>query len=282
MNPKTLIVAAWAAGLTSLCACKSSGDRVQTRAEAGHEPSAEVYVSSPAEATRAGSPSDFDELLHKYVRGEFVDYAGWKANAGDMERFDAFLRWQGDADPAAMSREEKIAFYVNAYNAACVKLILDHYPVHSPLDIDGFFDKEKHKFKVGGEMLSNPQIEYDRLVPLGDARAHFAIVCADRGCPPLRNAAYTGAGIDQELEAASQRFVSDKRNLVCDASKKELQVSKLFEWYGKDFTADSKRPAAKPELYLVNWAQGDCRSLLVSGDYAVKIIEWNWTLNEKR
>ena len=208
--------------------------------------------------------------------------AGWKANAEDMARFDAFMKWQGDADVKSMSQEEKVAFYCNAYNAICMKVCLDHYPLHSPLDVDGFFDKEKNKFKVAGEDLSCSGVEYDRLVPLGDMRAHFAIVCSDRGCPPLWNAAYTGAGIDQELEAASRRFVADKRNLVVDKAKKEVQISKLFEWYGKDFTADAKRPAGKPELYLLNWAEGDAKSVLAAGGYSVKIIEWNWTLNEKR
>jgi hypothetical protein len=216
------------------------------------------------------------------VKGDFVDYAAWSSNPADMARFDSFLAWQGDADVQSMSKDEKIAFYINAYNAICIKLCLDAYPLHSPLDVDGFFDKEKHKFKVGGEMLSNGNVEYDRLVPLGDMRMHFAVVCSDRGCPPLQNTAYTGAGLNGELEAASRRFVADKRNLVADKAKKEIQISKLFEWYGKDFVSDPARPAAKPEQYLAQWAEGDAKALLASGDYTVKIIEWNWTLNEKR
>jgi hypothetical protein len=239
-------------------------------------------AQASAETAAVGGPADYDSLLKKYVKGDFLDYAGWKANAADMARFDAFLRWQGDADVKSMTAEEKKAFYVNAYNAVCIKLCLDHYPLHSPLDIDGFFDKEKNKFRVGGEELSNSNIEYDRLVPMGDMRAHFAIVCSDRGCPPLQGAAYTGAAIDQELDAAAKRFVADKRNLVVDPAKKEVQISKLFEWYGKDFVSDPKRPAAKPELYLLTWAGEDAKSVLASGGYTVKIIEWNWTLNEKR
>ena len=251
---------------------------------ASGEPTAPAAAPEAAasEVPAVGGPADYDALLRKYVKGEWVDYAGWKANAADMARFDAFMRWQGDADVKSMSTDEKIAFYINAYNACCIRLVLEHYPVHSPLDIDGFFDKEKHKYKVGGEYLSNSAIEYDRLVPIGDQRAHFAIVCADRGCPPLQAAAYTGAALDQELEAASHRFVADKRNLIVDPAKKEVQISKLFEWYGKDFVSDPKRPAAKPELYLQSWTTGDAKAVLASGEYTLKIIEWNWTLNEKR
>jgi hypothetical protein len=238
--------------------------------------------SAPPAETAVGGPGDWDALLKKYVKGEWVDYAGWSSNRADMERLNAFLAWQGEADVKSMTKAEKIAFYVNAYNAINVKICLDHYPIHSPLDVEGYFDKEKHKFKVGGEELSGPAVEYDRLVPLGDQRAHFAIVCSDRGCPPLSNAAYTGANIDAELEAASRRFVADKRNLVVDPKTKEVQISKLFEWYGKDFVSDPDRPAKKPELYLLYWAEGDAKSVLAAGGYTVKIIEWNWTLNEKR
>jgi hypothetical protein len=67
-----------------------------------------------------------------------------------------------------------------------------------------------------------------------------------------------------------------------DPKTKEVQISKLFEWYGKDFVSDPDRPAKKPELYLLYWAEGDAKSVLAAGGYTVKIIEWNWTLNEKR
>ena len=244
---------------------------------------ADAPAAPPIQAATvvAGGPADYDALLQKYVKGEFVDYAGWKADAADLARFDAFLEWQGDADVAAMPRNDQIAFYVNAYNACCIKGILDHYPVHAPVDVDGYFDKLK--FRVGGEDLTINNIEYDRLIPrYRDMRAHFALVCSDRGCPPLRNAAYTGATLDQDLEAAARRFVADKRNLVVDPAKKEVQVSKLLEWYGKDFTSDPNRPAAKPELFLMSWADESTRALLASGDYQVKVIEWSWTLNEKR
>jgi hypothetical protein len=262
-----------AGAAVAVAGCASHG-------EAGR-PAAAPPASALAPASAPADASDYDALLAKRVSDGMVDYAGWKADPVDMARFDSFLRWQGDADVRSMSLDEKIAFYVNAYNACCIKLCLDHYPLHSPLDVEGFFDKDKNRFRVGGENLSPAEIEYDRLVPLQDMRAHFAIVCSDRGCPPLRAAAYHGATIDQELEDASRRFVLDKRNLIVDPKTKQVQISKLFEWYGKDFTSDPKRPAAKPELYLLNWAEGDAKSVLAGGGYELKIIEWNWTLNEK-
>src|SRR5437867_1448691 len=105
-------------------------------------------VAKPAQVP-AGGPQDWDAILQKYVKGDFFDYAGLSRDRADLARLDAFLRWQAGADVASMSRPEQIAFYINAYNACCVKAILDHYPVHSPHDVDGFFDKPK--FQVAGE-----------------------------------------------------------------------------------------------------------------------------------
>jgi hypothetical protein len=107
------------------------------------------------------------------------------------------------------------------------------------------------------------------------------VVCSDRGCQPLKPGAYTGASLDKDLEAAARKFVSDERYFKADPEKKEVQISKIFEWYGEKFTQDPDRPAAKPELYLLPWLDGDAKELLSSGGYDLKVIEWNWTLNEK-
>jgi hypothetical protein len=235
---------------------------------------------SPAAVAAAG-PDAWDALLRTYVQGDYVDYAAWRANPADLARLDAFLAWQASANPKAMSREDQIAFYINAYNSLNVKMILDAYPVHSPVDIDGYFDKKK--FRVAGEDLTVSEVEYDRLIAnYQDMRAHFAVVCSDRGCLPLRAGAWRGATLDEDLEAAARKFASDPRHFKVDHDKKVVEISKIFEWYGPKFTKDPKRPAAKPELFLLPYVDAKTRALLESGDYTLKIIEWNWTLNEKR
>jgi hypothetical protein len=228
----------------------------------------------------AGGPADYDAILQKYVRGDNFAYGELKANAADMARFDAFLRWQAEAKVEEMPRGDQIAFYINAYNSCCIKAILDHYPVHSPMDIDGFFDKLK--FEVAGEKLTVSEVEYDRLIAnYKDMRAHFAVVCADRGCLPLKKGAYAGETLDADLDAAAKKFVSDERHFKIDPEKKEVHISKIFEWYGEKFTKDPTRPAERPERYLMPWASPEAKALLGSDDYQLRIIEWNWTLNEK-
>jgi len=229
-----------------------------------------------------GTLADYDAILKKYVKGDYFQYGKLKENKQDLARFDRYLRWQANADVKKMSRADQIAFYINAYNSCCIKAILDHYPVHTPKDVDGFFDKLK--FEVAGEKLTISEIEYDRLIAnYKDMRAHFAVVCADRGCLPLKASAYTGSSLDKDLESAAKRFVTDERHFKVDKVSGEIQISKIFEWYGPKFLNDPERPVASdnPELYLTHWVDKDVRGILESGKYNLKIIEWNWTLNEK-
>ena len=239
-----------------------------------------VWLVLFATAALAGGPEDYDYILQKYVKGDYMDYAALVKNKDDRQRLDAFMDWQAKADLVPMTRDDKIAFYINAYNSANIKAIVDNYPVHSPLDIPGYFDKLK--YRVAGEDLTISEIEYDRLIAAHkDMRAHFAVVCSDRGCMPLRGVAWKGKSLHADLETVSRQFVKDERQFKIDYDKKEVWISKIFEWYGKKFTQDPDRPAAKPELFVLPYVDDKAKALLASGDYTLRIIEWNWTLNEK-
>lgn len=230
----------------------------------------------------AGTAADYDTIVKKYVSGDYFNYKALKENSKDLAQFERFLKWQASADVKQMSRDDQIAFYINAYNACCIKAVLDQYPIHSPMDIDGFFDKLK--FNVAGEYLTVSEIEYDRLIAnYLDMRAHFAVVCADRGCLPLKPGAYNGKNLNADLEAAAKKFVTDERHFKVDHEKKEVQISKIFEWYGEKFLKDPKLKveSGKPERYLSHWVDEETKKLLESGGYSLKIIEWNWTINEK-
>lgn len=239
-----------------------------------------IWLVLCATMALAGGPEDYDYILQKYVKGDYVDYAALVKNKEDRGRLDAFMDWQAKADAAAMTRDDRIAFYINAYNSANIKAVVENYPIHSPIDIPGYFDKLK--FKVAGEDLTISEIEYDKLIAAHkDMRAHFAVVCSDRGCMPLRGVAWKGKSLHADLETVSRQFVKDERQFKIDYDKKEVWISKIFEWYGKKFTQDPDRPAAKPELFVLPYVDDKEKTLLASGDYTLRIIEWNWTLNEK-
>ena len=269
MRNNSLIICAMTAVAAILAVPSANG------ADKKIKPAAAAEEKKPA--ARDGAAA-YDLILRKYVTDGKFGYANLLANKADMATFKKFMDWQAKADVKAMSKEEQIAFYINAYNSCCIQAILDHYPVHSPSDVPGFFDL---KFKVGGEELAISAIEYERLIAAHkDMRAHFAVVCADRGCQPLKPSAWTGAALNDDLEAAAKQFVSDKNYFFVDKEKGEINISKIFEWYGEKFTKDAQRPVEKPELFLLPWLSGDAKALLESGKYKLKIIEWNWTLNE--
>nr|MDQ5872563.1 DUF547 domain-containing protein [Acidobacteriota bacterium] len=124
-------------------------------------------------------PAPFDAVLAARARGGGFDYRG--ATGQDRKRLAAYLANLGDARPSAMTADEKKAFYVNAYNAMAIGIVLDRYPIRSIRDVAGAFTKIERK--VGGEILSLDRIE-NKLRALGDPRFHFAIVCVSESCPP--------------------------------------------------------------------------------------------------
>ena len=277
MRNNTLILCAAVAVAAILATPFASAQEKKT--PPAKKPAAEAATKGKGKTAPDSGAAAYDMILKKYVKDGKFGYAALKASKADMAAFKKFMDWQAKADVKAMSREEQIAFYINAYNSCCIQAILDHYPVHSPNDVPGFFDKLK--FTVGGEELTISLIEYERLIAnYKDMRAHFAVVCADRGCQPLKPGAWTGASLNDDLEAAAKQFVSDKKYFSVDKEKGEINISKIFEWYGEKFTKDPERPAAKPELFLLPWLSGDAKEMLESGKYKLKIIEWDWVLNE--
>ena len=90
-------------------------------------------------AEDSGTSEHWHYIVDKYVVGDYFDYAALAKSNRDKQTLDKHMQWQSEADVKSWSRESQIAFYINAYNSACVKTIVDHYPVHSPMDIDGFF-----------------------------------------------------------------------------------------------------------------------------------------------
>jgi len=232
--------------------------------------------------------ADLEAVLAAFVKDGRVDYAGLKADAAALARFEKYLAYQATAPVATFSWADQVAFYINAYNVCCLKMILDRWPVKGPMDPafgkdgEAFFTGTKHP--VAGESLTVSELEYDRLIArYRDMRAHFAVVCADRGCFPLRAGAWVGADLDAQLEATARRFVADPRHFAIDRAAKKVRISKIFEWYGPKFLRDPKRPVEgrRPELYLAPWLDEPSRDFLRAGDYTVEIIEWDWTVNAR-
>lgn len=224
-----------------------------------------LFVNLNLFSQTAPSHVGLDSLLQKYVSetGK-VDYKGLKTNKDALYAYCQILTENPVQED--WSREEKLAYWINAYNAFTLKLIVDNYPTKSIMNFDGGKTWDVRRIKLGDKKYSLNQIENDIIRPqFKDPRIHFAVNCAAKSCPPLWNRAYTAVKLDSTLEARTRAFINDPNFNTLTASK--ASVSKIFEWYAADF-GDLKK-------YLNKYAATQLR-----GTALVGFKEYDWGLNE--
>ncbi len=227
--------------------------------------------------------SGWDALLKKYVdeRGN-VEYAKWKASATDQKALDDYiLQLSAAAFPASATQAEKLAFWVNAYNAVTVKGILREYPTTSirnhTAKLYGYNIWKDLQLLVGGKAYSLEGIEHEVLRKMGEPRIHFAIVCASIGCPRLLNEAYTAKKLDDQLTLNAQAFFADPTKFNADPRSGTIQVSPILSWFAGDFGEDTAAQMKTVAPYVPATAQ----SLAKSGRARVSYLEYDWGLNDR-
>ena len=231
--------------------------------------------SGPAESKTAVDHSIYADLLRKYVNNGMVDYAGFKA---EENRLDTYLKVLEQIDPGKLNRNEQFAFYLNAYNAWTIKLILSGYPgIKSIKDLGSIFRSPwKKKFvQINRDTITLDDIEHNILRPkYKDPRIHFSVNCASLSCPPLITEPYRGAILDKQLDSATIAFLNnpDRNRLDGDT----LYVSRIFKWYSEDFNNDVYG-------FFLNYANDSLREQLMAkrDDIKIEYLEYNWSLNEK-
>ena len=214
-------------------------------------------------------------LLEKYVKQGQVDYRGFKT---DEAKLDQYLKVLEKTDSKSLSRNERFAFYTNAYNAWTIKLILSGYPgVKSIKDLGSIFKSpwEKKICRIDGDIISLDNIEHKILRPrFKDPRVHFAINCAALSCPPLISEPYRGNTLDRQLDDAARAFINNpQRNYLKDNT---LYVSKIFKWFAKDFNHDVIG-------FFLKYAKQDVKKELKAKRDKIKIkyLNYDWSLNGK-
>jgi len=221
--------------------------------------------------------SIFDGLLRTYVEAKGrVNYAAWKRS--DKGQLDHYLAKLNNAKPETLSANEKLAFWINAYNASAIEGVLERYPTRSIYQNSdkSFFEEKTHR--VAGQSLSLDMIEKQILVPqFGDARLHFVLVCSAVGCPNLLNTAYRGNRVQSQMEEQTSRFVNDPQKVQIDKASGKLVLSKIFEWYEKDFAASTGSVGKFLAKYLHD---KDVAAWVLSGDYTINYFDYNWALND--
>jgi len=229
-----------------------------------------LFLAFTFQSGLAQNTTDFfektDAFFKAFVKDGRIDY---KAIQTDPTSLDELLE---NAKKLNVSKEDSNtyqAFWINGYNLQVIKGIVDNYPVKSPLDINGFFDKTKRD--IGGKQITLNDIE-NKLLRANfpqEARVHFVLVCAGLGCPPIINSAYVPNMLESQLQKQTELALNNP-NFIRLKGKK-VQLSQIFEWYKEDFTQDGKS-----EIEFVN----QFRKSPIDASAKIGYYPYDWTLNE--
>jgi hypothetical protein len=231
------------------------------------------------------SHAKLGEVLKKYVSGGKVDYTGL---AADQTTLDAYLK-----EVASASGTLPMSFYINAYNGLVLKAVSSMKDSAGVLalpknitDVKGFFDTTK--YTVAGKSMTLNDIENKVRKDYKDARIHFAFNCAARSCPPLPSTVFDEKTLDATLTKLTQNFLNGS-GLKIDDTKKEIYVTKLMDWYGKDFSEtlgdpamDVKKAAVEfAKKYVTDATKKASLEAAITAGYTVKYLGYNWNPNAK-
>ncbi len=268
-------------------------------APATTQPSKNVVVSEASDPRfeKTWDRRQFDHGLWDAVVRRTVDDRGRVryAEIGSDARYREYLYRLAHTDAGGLADDhERLAFWINAYNALTIKAVLltlpadrAAWPRYSIKDqaVGGRSLWKGMVFQVGGAKWTLDGIEHQILRKqdgLRDPRIHVAIVCAARGCPRLWNRAYEPAKIDEQLATAVRRYTSDPRQCRIDVAGRTLQLSKIFDWYGGDFVDSSFSPnAPSVPAFLARYAGDDAKRTraLSQGKWDIDYFDYDWKLN---
>jgi hypothetical protein len=238
----------------------------------------------------------WNALLAKHVvasadgHSSRVRYAGMQADHPRLQRYLQTLSTVTRAEYDRWSRDQRLAFLINAYNAFTVELVLSRYPdLASIKDIGGVFQSpwKRKFFTLLGKERSLDDVEHGLVRAPGafdEPLVHVALICASIGCPMLRPEAYTAERLDETLEDGMHRFLSDRSRNRFDAASGRLQVSKIFDWYGKDFEQghrgfDSLATTFARYAEALGTSPGAVARIR-AGDYELGHLDYDWRLND--
>ena len=209
--------------------------------------------------------SSFGTLLKKHVDSKGnVNYQGFKK---DEAKLDSYLdKLRSNPTTKDMSKNERLAYWINVYNAFTIKLILENYPVNSIKDINGGKPWDKQFITLGNTTYSLNMVENEVIRKrFTEPRIHFAVNCAAKSCPPLLNDAFYPATLTNQLAERTTSFLKDKSYNTITNSK--VEVSKIFDWYGVDF--------GDVNNYISTKVDTDISGIKVT------FKEYDWSLNKQ-
>lgn len=238
------------------------------------------------------SYAGYDALLNEYVTHDRVAYKSLKSDLVALDRYLDSVADVPEAQFNAWTEPQRLAFLINLYNATTLKLIVDHYPVKSIKDIGSFFRGpwDQPVVKLFGNAMTLNYLEHKILrKQYGEPRIHMALVCAAKGCPPLRSEAYVADELDEQLNDQARKYLSTPTGLRIDRKMGVVYFSSIFKWYGKDFIAkyspatgfqgldNTERAVAN---FCSRYLSASDSDFLKRGGYSVRYLGYDWSLNE--
>lgn len=209
-----------------------------------------------------------DRFLSTYVEDGRVDYSSIKINNDQLFELTDFLE---NFDLSRLKdKDAQKAFWINVYNITVIKSVIQNYPISSPLDVDGFFNKNKHI--IGKMELTLDQIEKEILFGIDrDPRLHFAVVCAAVGCPQIINKAYRINDLNDMLNNRAVIAVNNDYYVNVDTKNKVVHLNEIFKWYRSDFE--------QGYLTVISFIN-KYRNVNIPSDYSIEYINYDWKLND--
>jgi len=231
------------------------------------EDTSEEVVSKNPDTLNSASfdHSQFNALLQEYVSNQGnVNYQGVR---NDWQSLRDYIASLGNKMPNTdWSKDEKLAYWINAYNAMTIDLILRHYPVSSIKDIDNPW--KKRFWKLGDKWYNLDEIEHQIIRKMGEPRIHFALVCAAVSCPKLYNHAFTSENLESSLDSLTREFLRDTtKNKIAED---RIEISKIFQWFTEDFKKNGS---------LINFLN-KYNEVQISDTAKKKYKIYNWDLND--
>ena len=224
----------------------------------------------------------FKDILKDHVNNGLVDYKNLRAD----KRLDEYLNYLSSTDPASLDRTDELVFWINAYNAFTLKVIVDNYPVKSIRDIKTSGKKvetiwDEQFISISGKNYSLNDIEHKILrTEFNEPRIHFAVVCASLSCPELLNEAFEGETIDKQLNQQAIRFLSNKNRNEFNLKNRTAYLSMIFNWFKDDFGTNDGEVLLFLSKFLDNKIKDDIINNSVMWQISYKNYDWN--LNETK
>jgi hypothetical protein len=222
----------------------------------------------------------FTVILQSHVKDERVDYAALKKKSAPLKGYLDTLAAVPEADFKSWAKSQRLAFLINLYNAATLQLVVDHYPVKSIKDIGGFFSGpwKQPVVRVFGKTFTLDQIEHEMIrAKYAEPRAHFALVCASIGCPPLRAEAFDAEKLDAQLDDQGRVFLGTASKNRVNAKNGTLHLSPIFKWFADDFTGK----AGTVEKYIAPYFNEADKAVILSGSLEIEYTDYSWALNKQ-